>query len=110
MLLKRLTLGALVLINILLAYKLFFGENGLPAYVEFKDRHEKLFRELAVAERESMELSREIRLLRNDEGYLADSIRKRLNFVKDDEILYLSPEYSEPALDGAGAEANEDQD
>jgi cell division protein FtsB len=111
MIIKRLVLAALVLLNVFLAYRLFLGDNGIRTYLEIKNKHAEMEEAVSAAEDRSMELSREIRMLKSDDEYLADTIRKRMNYVKDGELLYLTtekkPEGGSSSASGAGADENE---
>lgn len=49
----------------------------------------------------NIQLSREIKLLESDDKYIEQMIRKRLNFIKENEVWYIFPE------SGKAEDANE---
>jgi len=86
---RRLVLGLLIVVNLLLAYHLLLGGQGLFAYLDLRDR-QRDFAERIEAERERGErLSREIRWLDSDVEYQNGVIRTQLNYVKPQEVLYI---------------------
>lgn len=104
MFVRRVVLGLALLLNMVLLYNLIWGKSGAIAYTELKERCADLESRILAVEGENLELSREIRLLQSDEKYLEKTIRNRLNFVRENEILYIFPD-SEG--DGPGAQAHE---
>jgi cell division protein FtsB len=111
MILKRIVLAALILLNLFLAYRLFLGDNGIQAYLELKDKNAEMLDAQSRVEGKSETLSQEIRMLKTDEKHLADTIRRRMNYVKDKEVLYLdaerTPQDQSRKAAGAGVDENE---
>jgi cell division protein FtsB len=108
--LKKFILAALILLNAVLAYHLLLGENGIQAYQELKDKHAEMRDSVKDAKDESLELSKQIRMLKSDDEHLADTIRTRLNYVKDGEVLYLpeeAPKDKAAQAAGVGSDENE---
>lgn len=95
-------------INLVLAYSLIWGEQGLKAYRNLKEQHYILEARIKELDSKNIALSREIRLLQTDEEYQEKVIRKRFNFVKDNEILYIFPETHDAAKTGAGRDEAKD--
>lgn len=89
-------------INCILLYSLVWGEQGLKAYRNLKEQHQVLTGRITELDEKNIALSREIRLLQTDEKYIEKVIRKRFNFVRDDEILYIFPGTHDMAKPGAG--------
>lgn len=100
MLWKRLFLVFIIVLNLFLVYRLLWSDQGVFAYLELKDRYAELSTRIEQLDQESLELSREIRLLSADGPYIERMIRQEMHFVRDDEVLYL---LSEPAADAAEA-------
>jgi len=102
MLWKKLILAFLLALNLLLAFHLFSGEQGVFAYFELKRRSAALQADLAAAERRGQLLSSEIRHLKGDRSQVADMVRIRMNYLKDGEVLYIFPNQPAPgaAADG----------
>ncbi len=71
---------------------LFCGSNSIYTWRALKNKKTEMEAELAALNTERTHLSREIRLLKNDPSYVEKVIRQRLNFVKQNEILYIFEE------------------
>jgi len=102
---RRLVLAVSLFLNMVLAYNLIWGERGVIAYKELRQRCDALEERIRQAGESNLELSKEIRLLQSDEKYIEQIIRNRLNFVRGNEILYVFP--TEAQGDSAGALPNE---
>ena len=50
---------------------------------------EEMQSRLERVRKENIELSRKIRLLKNDPAYMEQVVRTRLHYVQDNEIMYL---------------------
>ena len=96
---KAVLLALAVFVNLTLAWRLVWGPQSLVTYRELRAQYESLEQEVARYDGINAALSREIRLLQTDAAYVEKVIRQRLNFVRDDEILYLFTE--EPQSSGA---------
>lgn len=84
-------LTVLALANAGLVYALLWSDTGLLAYNELKRRHAELTSRLEELDEQSVELSSEIRLLKSDRKYIEKKIREQMNFLRQDEILYIFP-------------------
>ncbi len=82
-------LVALGLINVILFYRMIWGDSGILAFNKLRNQYQGLVQELATLDKENIDLSNEIRLLKSDEDYIEKMIRQRLHYVRDNEILYL---------------------
>ena len=92
-------LGIAILFNAMLLARLIWGA---PAWQTLRDREAELEDRVAVLDSLNAALSQEIRLLQSDPVYVERAIRQRLNFVRDNEILYLFEEQ-----DSRGASVND---
>ena len=92
-------LGIAILFNAMLLARLLWGA---PAWQTLRDREADLEDRVAVLDSLNAALSQEIRLLQSDSVYVERAIRQRLNFVRDNEILYLFEEQ-----ESRGASAND---
>lgn len=81
-----------VMLNIILLGRIFLSDEGISGYTALKSENEELRLELEAVSEKNLALSREIELLNSDEKYLEKIIRSKLNFVRDNEILYLFQE------------------
>lgn len=97
----KLLLTIVIILNILLLGRLFFSEQGLTGYNVLKAETTDLALELEKINEKNLALSREIELLNSDEKYIEKIIRNKLNFVKNNEILYLFQENQSPSTSGA---------
>ncbi len=99
---RQLLFGLSLCINLVLAYKLIWSEQGFVAYKALKEQQRSIETRIKELDEKNRSLSMEIRLLQSDEKYQEKVIRKRLNFVKDNEILYIFPGAHDAAKTGAG--------
>lgn len=86
---KRILLAVLVVVNLVLLFRLIWSEHGVFAYMNMRERGEKLEAQLQDIDAKSLELSKEIRRLKGDKAYQAMVIRDRMNYVKGNEVLYI---------------------
>lgn len=77
------------LMNMTLGYQLFFSDQSIFAWQNLQERYTHMQAELIHVATQKTDLSQEIHLLRNEDAYMGKLIRQNLNFVKDNEILYL---------------------
>lgn len=95
-------------LNLLLLWALLWSGTGYFTFKELEREYTALNERIASLNAQRLALDREIRLLQSDPRYLEQVIRKRLNFVKDNELLYVFPdEHSEKAGPGAAEGVNE---
>ncbi|UZP68271.1 septum formation initiator family protein [Desulfovibrio mangrovi] len=105
---KRIVLGGLIALNIFLFVRMLVSDQGLFAYRELKADYIALEEQLAEVQQKNLALSQEIRLLQSDSGYIQRVIRQRLNFVKDNEILYIFPDTTTEGTAGAAQDEGKD--
>lgn len=79
-------------LNLLLLWALIWSGTGYLAFKNLEREHALLNDRIARLNAQRVTLDREIRLLQSDPRYLEQVIRKRLNFVKDNELLYIFPD------------------
>ncbi len=103
---RRVLLGISLVVNIVLAYRLIWSDQGLVAYRGLKEQHEYLEGRIKELDVQNLALSQEIRRIQSDKEYLEKIIRKRFNslYVKDNEVLYIFPEVQEATRLGATAD------
>ena len=104
---RRILLGILIFVNVILLFRLVWTEHGIFAYMNMRKRSEKLQSQLQEVDARSLELSKEIRRLKNDRSYQETVIRERLNYVKENEVLYI---FSGKVDVPQGAEGDEKKD
>ncbi|SOB57817.1 Septum formation initiator [Pseudodesulfovibrio profundus] len=85
-------IALLLIINMFLLVRLIWSDQGVFAYLELKGRYEVLQARLNAVDEESLDLSQEIRRLKSDKAYQEKVVRERMNFVRQDEILYIFPD------------------
>lgn len=85
-------LGASAALNLALLWALIWGGQGLVTYKGLRAELNELTAKAEALAQKNLELSREIQLLESDEKYIEQVIRKRLNFIKENEIWYIFPE------------------
>lgn len=79
-------------VNAILFSRLVRGPQSVISYRELASQYAELVKERDRYDAVNAGLSREIRLLQSDEKYVEKMIRQRLNFVRNNEILYLFTE------------------
>ena len=89
---RKIVFAAVVLLNLALLAGLVAGDNGLFSYLALRERYHLLADQLDQADRDSRELSREIRLLTSDPAYQELVVREEFNYLRKDEVLYLFPQ------------------
>lgn len=104
----RFFVGLSLAVTVILAWSLVWGGQGLKAYNDLKAQHEFLEGRIVELDSRSIALSKEIRLLQSDAKYQEKVIRKRFNFVRDNEILYLFPGSHDTAKTGAAVHETKD--
>ncbi len=77
------------ILNVVLLYRIIWGDGGIFLFNELRQSHTILEQEIAAIDAENMQISKEIRLLKSDDAYTEKMIRQRLHYVRDNEILYL---------------------
>jgi cell division protein FtsB len=88
---RHIILAVSLLLNLVLVYNLIWGQRGAIAYKELRIRCDTLEERIRRIGDANLDLSKEIRLLQSDEKYIEKMIRNRLNFVRENEILYIFP-------------------
>ncbi len=95
---------ALGVLNAVLFYRMVWSPYGILAYLQLREEHTQLESQVEALDKENLALSREILLLRSDDGYVEKMIRRRLHYVKENEILYLFSDAQSSSKAGAGAD------
>jgi cell division protein FtsB len=105
---KSVILALALLINVTLVWRLLWGEQSLAAWHGLRATHAGLLEELRDLDHLRADLSREIRLLQTDDAYVEKMIRQRLNYVRENEILYLfdDAEQEDSPWTGAGPDGS----
>lgn len=88
---RRIVFAISVVLNLVLVYNLIWGDRGIIAYKDLKARCATLQSSLDQIHKDNHDLSQEIRLLQSDDKYLEKVIRNRMNFVRENETLYIYP-------------------
>ena len=78
--------------DIFLAIGIFWGENSILTWNILRKKERELTSELNSLNQKQMDLKREIRLFKTDPQFVEKNIREKLNYVKENEILYLFEE------------------
>ncbi len=91
----------IIVLNMFLVYRLLVSEQSVFAYLDLKAQYSEMGARIADLDQQSLELSREIRLLASDGPYIERMIRQEMHFVRENEVLYLLS--GSPAGDPSGA-------
>jgi cell division protein DivIC len=108
MVFRKLLPAALVAINVLLFYNLVWSDRGLFAFNELKNRQVQMAKKLDDVGGKSLDLSQEIRWLKSDRSFTEKITRSRMNFLKDNEVLYIFSKAS-PDVPGQATGAPSDE-
>lgn len=103
---RRVIVGLLVLLNLYLLLGLIWGERGFFSYLDLRNRYRSLRTEVERLETSSRDLSMDIMRLESDADYQERMIRERMNYVRENEVLYVFPQDGEAA--GEGRDATKD--
>jgi cell division protein FtsB len=90
----------LLIVNVLLVWAIVGGRHGLRPYRQQQDILSQVQSRLEQVREDNIELSRKIRLLQKDDGYIKQMVRTRLHYVHTNEIMYL-PEKVQPSAQNA---------
>ena len=101
---KVFLITALGVLNVVLFYRMVWSPHGLLVYHKLRQEHAQLEAQVQELDKHNLALSHEIRLLRSDDNYVEKMIRRRLHYVKDNEILYLFHDAQSPSKAGATAD------
>ncbi|WP_449244560.1 FtsB family cell division protein [Desulfobacca acetoxidans] len=83
----------LALLGLALGATLLFGNKGLYHLYQLRQERERLFQANLSLKDENERLVKTIDRLQNDREFIEDTIRKELNFIKKNEVIYqLAPE------------------
>jgi len=89
MLWKVVLLFSLGIANVVLCYRMIWGEQGLVAYQDLRVKYAQLELKVGQLDKDNRLLSHDIRLLQSDDLFVEKMIREKLYYVKENEILYL---------------------
>ncbi|WP_027184926.1 FtsB family cell division protein [Desulfovibrio inopinatus] len=100
MLWRRALLFTLIGLNLFLLYGFFLGNDGLFTYLELKEQYRDLTSILEKTHGKCIDLSQEIRWLKSDREFIEKMTRNKMNYLKQNEILYIFPQSSETTEQG----------
>jgi cell division protein FtsB len=80
--------GFLIFLLIALFYVLFFGEDGIFAYIRLKKEIKDNVARMRVIEEENLKMKRELERLKNDKEYLEEIVRKKYGLIREGEKVY----------------------
>lgn len=86
---RRILLSVLIVVNVVLLFRLIWSGHGIIAYMNMRNRSVTLENKLRDVDARSLELSNEIRRLKSDRAYQERVIRERMNYIKQNEVLYV---------------------
>jgi len=80
--------GFLIFLLIALFYVLFFGEDGIFAYIRLKKEIKDNVARMRVIEEENLKMKRELERVKNDKEYLEEIVRKKYGLIREGEKVY----------------------
>jgi len=78
----------LLMLDVTLIYHFLCGQQGFIEYIKIYKRNTEINEAIKRIDKENHSLTNEISMLQVDGPELERAIRKNLNFVKDNEIVY----------------------
>ncbi len=69
-----------------------WGDRGIQPYRQQQQVLEEAESRLGQVREDNIELSRKVRLLKNNKAYLEQMIRTRLHYVQNNEVMYINQE------------------
>ena len=91
-------------LNIALLFKTVWGPTGLAQYQSLKHQYQDLKDKIARLDKENVALSRDIRLMQTDSAYAEKAVRRKLHYLRDNEIVYL---FTDSSGHATGAKTND---
>ena len=76
-------------IDMFILKQYIWGKYSVSAYHDLQKKAEDVTRQIEQVEAENKALSHEVRLLKTSSAAMERAIREKLNFVKENEILYI---------------------
>ncbi len=101
---RRVLFGLLVILNLYLLLTLIWGKGGFIAYLELDEHYNRLETRLEEYKLESLDLSREIRGLTSDPEQQRQVVRERMNYMGENEFLYIFSSKADALANEAGDE------
>ena len=86
----------------LLASQLIWGDKGAMEYIHLRHTYSRLAAETEALDRGNVVLSENIRSLKNNPSYMARVVRAELNFVGNNDIVYLFELHGEASVPHSG--------
>ncbi len=86
---RTLFLCSALLLNVTLGYRLLFSEQSIFAWQDVQLHYAQMQKQLEDIRHRQAALSEEIRLLQSNGDYIERAVRERLNYVRENEILYV---------------------
>lgn len=78
-----------LLLNVTLGYRLLFSDQSVFSWQGVQQHYADMQKELDDIRKKQAKLSEEIRLLQGSSDYIERAVRERLNYVRENEILYV---------------------
>ncbi|MDQ7032041.1 MAG: septum formation initiator family protein [Desulfonauticus sp.] len=86
---KKIFIFCLLVINLFLVYKIIFSKFNYKIYFDLKNKLAQDRLKIISLKQENAKISKQILDLRNNKQYIKFVIRKKLNYIKPGEMLYL---------------------
>jgi cell division protein FtsB len=98
----KLAIVVVGLLSLLMAYHVFFGENGVIAYQHKRKESRDLQQQIEQLKQENGALEKQIKALKDDPQAIEKEARERLRYARPGEVIYTLPA-AKPAVSPHGA-------
>jgi cell division protein FtsB len=88
---RKLATAAVLLLAVVVAYHVVFGDNGMVAYQKKRAEYRKLQQEVEQMQKDNDALSNQVKALQSDPKAIEKEAREQLRYAKPGEVIYLLP-------------------
>ena len=95
--------AGLILITLLLAWDVIYGQNGLSAWSAKRSHDRQLSQEIDRLKQENDALNKRITRLHDDPAAIEFQARENLHYARPNEVIYSLPASQQPSSTQSGA-------
>ncbi len=102
---RKLATAAVMLLALLVAYHVVFGNNGMIVYQNKRAEFRSLQKDVEQAQKDNQALSEQVQSLKSDPKAIEKEAREQLRYARPGEVVYLLPGQKQPDRPPANATA-----
>ena len=99
--------AGLILITLLMAWDVIYGQNGLSAWSAKRSHDRQLTQEIQRLQQENGDLSKRIERLRDDPAAIEFQARQSLHYARPNEVIYALPAAQQTPSQGSDSAPGE---